>query len=178
MALSRHGVSFIHEHFDVMFSVLVKFGELASDHQHFAWKIASDAIQQLIAHLDKYFSGQDNEPEKELVTTTKMIVYLLCQILDALEAKSVTVPGDMAKARKSKKKQTDIGSDTETERNSTLISLYQLIQLPIYKLWTPPVVEQDFVNLVSNLCYKILENPILGHVRMKSTRDSVFQVSY
>ena len=39
-----------------------------------------------------------------------------------------------------------------------------------------PVVEQEFVNLVSNACYKILENPYISHVRLKTTVESVFRV--
>lgn len=106
-----------------------------------------------------------------------MVAYLLCQLLDSFETRNLVVPGDLAKGRKTKKKTTDDECDLEAERNFTLVSLYQLIQMPIHKMWSPPVVEQDFVNLISNLCYKILENPVLSHVRMKSTRESVFQVS-
>jgi condensin complex subunit 1 len=181
VACSRQGPSFILSHFDVLFSSLVKFGELSPDTQSIAWKTISQGIQQLNTELDKYFANDeiDSESRQEFVTITKMIVYLLCQLLDTYETRTLAVPGDIVKGRgKTKKKTNDDGCDLEAERNFTLVNLYQLIQLPINKLWTPPVVEQDFVNLVSNLCYKILENPVLGHVRMKATRESVFQVRF
>ena len=181
MAVARQGAPFITEHFDVLFSALMKFGEFSSDNQNLAWKTVSQAIQQLNSELDKYFnlSEYDQQSRQDLVTRTKMIVYLICQLLDSYETRHLGVPGsDIGKTggKKTKKKATDDGCDLEAERNFTLVSLYQLIQMPIQKLWTPPVVEQEFVNLVSNLCYKILENPVMSHVRMKGTRESAFQV--
>ena len=138
----------------------------------------TQSIQQLNTDLDKHFNNDnlDSETCHELVTITKMIVYLLCSFLEIYETRSVVVPGSDGKANRKKKRIIDDGFDLEAERNFTLVSLDQLVQLPIHKLWSPPVVEQDFVNLVSNLCYKVLENPVISHVRMKGTRESVFRV--
>lgn len=179
MAFSRQGTTFVLTEFDVLFSALVKFDELALSQQNDAWKVMSQAIQQLNSDLDKHFSGNDSSnPEvcKELVTITKMIVYLLCSFLQIYETRSLAVPGSDSKSSRKKKKPIDDGCDLEAERNFALVNLDQLVQMPIHKLWSPPVVEQEFVNLVSNLCYKILENPVISHVRMKGTRESVFRV--
>lgn len=179
MALSKQGPAFILTNFDILFGALLKFGELSPVQQNEAWKVVAQAIQQLNVDLNKFFSSEDNNPTilQEWVTITKMTVYLVCQFLQTYETMNLAVPGaDIGKGRKTKKKQIDEGCDLEGERNFSLTQIYQLIQMPIHKLWSPPVVEQDFVNLVSNLCYKILENPVLSHVRMKGTRESVFQV--
>lgn len=179
---SRQGPSFILAHFDVLFSALLKFGELAPAQQADAWKIVTQAMQQLNVELDKHFNlgNNDNDQEicHELVTITKMIVYLLCSLLHTYETRNLAVPGSSIKAgRKKTTKSNDDGLfDLEGERNFVLVCLDQLIQMPINKLWSPPVVEQEFVNLVSNVCYKVLENPVVSHVRMKGTRESVFRV--
>ena len=179
MALSKQGPAFILTNFDILFGALLKFGELSPVQQNEAWKVVAQAIGQLNSDLTKFFNSEDNNSAtlQKWVTITKMITYLLCQFLQTYETINLAVPGaDIGKGRKTKKKQIDEGCDLEGERNYSLTHLYQLVQMPIHKLWSPPVVEQDFVNLVSNLCYKILENPVLSHVRMKGTRESVFQV--
>ena len=178
MSFSREGTVFILSHFDTLYSALVKFDDMALSQQNDAWKVVSQSIQQLNMDLDKHFSSDNNEPEicHELVTITKMSVYLLCSFLENYETRSLVVPGSDCKTGRKKKKAVDDGFDLEAERNFALVSLDQLIQMPIHKLWSPPVVEQEFVNLVSNLCYKVLENPIISHVRMKGTRESVFRV--
>lgn len=178
MAFSKQGISFILTHFDVLYSALIKFDDLPISQQNDAWKIVSQGIHQLNSDLDKHLATDDNDPEtcKELVTITKMIVYLLCSFLQNYETRNLVVPGSDGKIGRKKKKPSDDGCDLESERNFTIVNLDQLVQMPINKLWSPPVVEQDFVNLVSNLCYKILENPVLSHVRMKPTRESIFRV--
>lgn len=182
-AFTRQGPSFILSHFDVLFSSLWKFGELGSAQQADAWKVVTQAMQQLNADLDKHFSfgNSDNDQEMchELVTITKMIVYLLCSLLNTYETRNLAVPGSSIKAgrKKTTKSSNDGMFDLEGERNFVLVSLDQLIQMPINKLWSPPVVEQEFVNLIANVCYKVLENPVISHVRMKGTRESVFRVN-
>lgn len=168
-------------HFDALFSALCKFGDLAPTHQAEAWKIVSQAIQQLNGDLDKYLAEDeyDQQTRQEWVTITKMTVYLLCSFLEALETRNLAVPGsDIKGGRKKKKPEADACCDLEAERNFALVSLDALVQMPIHKLWSPPVVEQDFVTLVSNLCYKVLENPVISHVRMKGTCEAVFRVSF
>lgn len=180
VALSRNGPSFVSEHFDTLYSALVKFDDLAPMQQNEAWKIVCQGIQQLNADLDKYFGMgvNDNELSRQLVNVTKMTVYLLCSFLQNYETRNLAVPGSDVKGGRKKKKQTDDLCDMDAERNFALVCLDQLVQMPIHKLWSPPVVEQDFVNLVSNVCYKVLENPVISHVKMKGTRESVFRVIY
>ena len=182
VAYSRQGPSFIVTHFDTLFSALQKFGGLAPTHQAEAWKIVSQSIQQLNGDLDKHLAEDDYDQQtrQELVTITKMTVYLLCSFLEALETRNLAVPGSEVKAGRKKKKGPEVDGccDLEAERNFALVSLDALVQMPIHKLWSPPVVEQDFVTLVSNLCYKVLENPIISHVRMKGTCEAVFRVSF
>lgn len=166
-------------HFDTLFSSLIKFDQLALSQQNDAWKVVSQSITQLISDIKKYLNNSNSNPDSchELVTITKMIVYLLCAFLQNYETRSLIVPGSDAKSSRKKKKQVDDGFDLESERNFALVSLDHLIQMPIHKLWSPPVVEQEFVNLVANLCYKVLENPVISHVRMKGTVEAVFRVT-
>lgn len=158
---------------------MIKFDQLALSQQNDAWKVVSQSITQLISDINKYLNNSDSNPDSchELVTITKMIVYLLCSFLQNYETRSLIVPGSDGKTSRKKKKPADDGFDLEAERNFALVSLDHLIQLPIHKLWSPPVVEQEFVNLVANVCYKVLENPVISHVRMKGTVEAVFRVT-
>ncbi|XP_057379225.1 condensin complex subunit 1-like [Daphnia carinata] len=178
VSFSREGTTYILTHFDTLFSSLIKFDQLALSQQNDAWKVVSQSITQLNSDINKYLNNSNSNPDSchELVTITKMIVYLLCAFLQNYETRSLVVPGSETKSGRKKKTPVDDGFDLESERNFALVSLDHLIQMPIHKLWSPPVVEQEFVNLVANLCYKVLENPVISHVRMKGTVEAVFRV--
>jgi hypothetical protein len=44
------------------------------------------------------------------------------------------------------KQQTKGGMDWEGERDAGVQTLVSLLQLPLHKLWDPPVPEEDFVR--------------------------------
>ncbi|KAK2183431.1 hypothetical protein NP493_312g03022 [Ridgeia piscesae] len=64
--------------------------------------------------------------------------------------------------------------DWEVERLHAVRALLQLLQLNIHRLWQPPVIEEEFINLVTGSCYRLMENP--NAVRNKGTRDSIFHL--
>uniref|UniRef100_A0A8C2CDB1 Condensin complex subunit 1 n=1 Tax=Cyprinus carpio TaxID=7962 RepID=A0A8C2CDB1_CYPCA len=64
----------------------------------------------------------------------------------------------------------------ESERETVLQCLTQLLQLDIRTLWSLSLVEEEFVSCVTCCCYKLLENPTISHVKSKSTRDAIIHV--
>uniref|UniRef100_A0A667XCM6 Condensin complex subunit 1 n=1 Tax=Myripristis murdjan TaxID=586833 RepID=A0A667XCM6_9TELE len=64
----------------------------------------------------------------------------------------------------------------DSERESVLQALVQLLQLDIRSLWSLSLVEEEFVSCVTCCCYKLLENPTISHVKSKPTRDGIIHL--
>ncbi|XP_077998535.1 condensin complex subunit 1-like [Glandiceps talaboti] len=105
-----------------------------------------------------------------------MISYLLCQFAEAFEAESTkpSMTSTVGKGRKKSAKKTVSGMEWESEREHFIQSICQVLQLEVSRLWEPPVVEEDYTNLVANCCYKLLENPEVS--RHKATREAIFRL--
>uniref|UniRef100_A0A665TQU7 Condensin complex subunit 1 n=1 Tax=Echeneis naucrates TaxID=173247 RepID=A0A665TQU7_ECHNA len=64
----------------------------------------------------------------------------------------------------------------DSERESVLQALVQLLQLDIRSLWNLSLVEEEFISCVTCCCYKLLENSTISHVKSKPTRDCIIHL--
>uniref|UniRef100_A0A8C7GSH9 Condensin complex subunit 1 n=1 Tax=Oncorhynchus kisutch TaxID=8019 RepID=A0A8C7GSH9_ONCKI len=64
----------------------------------------------------------------------------------------------------------------DSERETVLQALTQLLQLDIRSLWSLSLVEEEFISCVTCCCYKLLENPTISHVKNKPTRDAIIHL--
>nr|XP_054768299.1 condensin complex subunit 1-like [Lytechinus pictus] len=105
-----------------------------------------------------------------------MTTFILSQLTEAFETEACKPSTDTATMKgKGRKKTVKAGAwDWDSEKEKSLQCIIQTIQLDICRLWDPPVVEGEFVNLVSGTCYKLLENPLI--TRNTSTRDVITQI--
>uniref|UniRef100_A0A8C1Z7H1 Condensin complex subunit 1 n=1 Tax=Cyprinus carpio TaxID=7962 RepID=A0A8C1Z7H1_CYPCA len=115
---------------------------------------------------------------KQQLNAVKMSVFLLCKLTETLESDSyretiVTAP---SKGRKKDKVAGKGLLQWDSERETILQCLTQLLQLDIRTLWSLSLVEEEFVSCVTCCCYKLLENPTISHVKSKSTRDAIIHV--
>ena len=119
----------------------------------------------------------------------KMIVYLLCQIVELMEAEvqqqdsaSIAVAGGKGKKNRQNKAarmnaaEDGISWDWELKRNETVTLIFRLLSLNLNSLFEPPLVEEEFINLLGNCMFRILENPTLAHQRCRDVRVSIIQV--
>uniref|UniRef100_A0A8B9SS15 Condensin complex subunit 1 n=1 Tax=Anas platyrhynchos TaxID=8839 RepID=A0A8B9SS15_ANAPL len=167
-AFRAQGALAVLQHFDTMYSLLhasrksmaeepgPKSSPLRASLQ---WQSRhSNELPDLSAHL----------------SALKMNCYVLTGLLEAFEKQTsknglVEVdPGGKNKKNRAKGSE----SSWEEEREPLLRLLNQLLQLDLRRLWGG-VVEEDFVNLVTGVCYRILENPTIGHQKYRATRDAV-----
>nr|XP_014349218.1 PREDICTED: condensin complex subunit 1 [Latimeria chalumnae] len=65
------------------------------------------------------------------------------------------------------------GFDWVSEREQVIQTVTHLLQLDIRRLWNLSMVEEEFVSLITCCCYKVLENPNIGQVKYKGTREAV-----
>ncbi|KAG8236850.1 hypothetical protein J437_LFUL017215, partial [Ladona fulva] len=191
------------QHFDVMFSFVVHFKEtephLLSKH----WEFLNSAYSQLVSSLSVILeddgvnetlkegeernigSTLDTETRMRSLTTLRMLTYIYSQTFlnfeDQLAKKNLMAPPENKKGRK--KGRNALGSIDEDDdvnyngkRQEILSQFYSLLQLPINRLWDPPVAEEEFINLIANSCYKIIEDPEASTARLRHIRESIFQV--
>ncbi|XP_078617056.1 condensin complex subunit 1-like isoform X2 [Branchiostoma floridae x Branchiostoma japonicum] len=176
-AAFRSGPAAILENFDLIYSVLSQLNEVESDVKEEVWNLLVKAVSQHAAQLPALLDTADFDCSTRLqhLNTLKMSAYLLTQFMEAFEAedtKPTTVT--VTKGRKSKKKTSKGDWDWEGERLRAVQSLSQVVQLEIGRLWEPPVVEEEFVNMVANCCYKLLENP--STCKEKGSKEAVFHL--
>ncbi|XP_065053020.1 condensin complex subunit 1-like isoform X1 [Rhopilema esculentum] len=113
------------------------------------------------------------------LNTTKMLSYLLTQLMEAFEGEATTPSIHTDETRKgrgksAKKKVQSDGWSWENEREFGLRVIGQLLELDVHRLWDPPVIEEDYVNLFTSVCYKFLEN--VSVVKLKETKEMIFHI--
>lgn len=179
-SLRQDGTEFILKQkcFDTLYSVLVNFSSVDGEIQRHSWDLMVKAMGKLVSEVGHIIDGDLTGSSKaKWLNIIKMTTFIACKLIDAMENKynntsDILVTG---KGRKKPPKDTDQGH-WEEDRNNMLVHLYTLIQYPLQRLWEPPVVEDDFVILIGDSCYKMLESPNMALVRTKDTRTSMFQI--
>lgn len=176
-SLADDGCSFILEHFDTLFSFLVQAKDLDVRELTPVLHQSILGIEQMVNCFPTLIEDDmHTEQRKKLLNIAKMIMFIFGHSFKIIEDKRLGK--DMLFDIKGRKKTAkSVEQDSwDDDRNQALFALYGFVQLPIQKLWNPPVVEEDFVSLISNACYKMLEDPAISSVKMKPMRESIFQI--
>ena len=166
----------------MLFSVLDLFNkELPGELKEAAFTILCDGLDDIVRSVDVFVCSTEmsNISSKiDLANRMKMIVYLLCQLVELIEADSVQKESaNLAKANKSRKKKVDCDLwDWDAKKLEALTLLFRLLNLNINTLFDPPIAEEELVNLIGNCVFRILENPSIQLQRCKDGRTGVAQV--
>ncbi|VDN08707.1 unnamed protein product, partial [Dibothriocephalus latus] len=178
--LVREGLLGVLQYFDVLYSVLHEWKSVDVNVKEDAWNVVlkgcETTMRELVNILSR-LSGPNTTLNRSLVSeyrnSTKMHTYLLCQLVEMIE-NDITAESNIAAATKvgrgrgkssaarNRAADATFSFDWSTECTNAVTTLDQLCKLEIKNLWDPPVVEEDFVNLLANCCYKLLENKSLA----------------
>uniref|UniRef100_A0AAR2M0W1 Condensin complex subunit 1 n=1 Tax=Pygocentrus nattereri TaxID=42514 RepID=A0AAR2M0W1_PYGNA len=179
-ALRSQGPVCILEHFDTMYSVLQHCRTVDLALKEDTLEFLIQVVRGLSVSLPSLLmSGTLSAADrKQQLNAVKMSVFLLCKLTENLESDScresiVTAP---SKGRKKEKASGKGLQQWDSERETVLQCLTQLLQLDIRSLWNLSLVEEEFVSCVTFCCYKLLENPTIGHMKNKPTRDAIIHV--
>lgn len=179
--------------FDVLFSVLTNFHkELPSELKQDALEILCQGIGDVIRTTDLFLCSTElgNKGEKKgYATRMKMIVYLLCQMVELLEAQaqqnesaSIANAGGKGKRNRQNKAarinaaEDGITWDWEMKKSEIVTLMFRLLSLNLNALFDPPLVEEELINLLGNCMFRLLENPTISHQRCRDVRISIIQV--
>uniref|UniRef100_A0A1A8NDX5 Condensin complex subunit 1 n=1 Tax=Nothobranchius rachovii TaxID=451742 RepID=A0A1A8NDX5_9TELE len=178
--LRSHGPICILEHFDTGYSVLQHFNALELGVKEDTLELLMQVVNGLAVSLPTLLSSVSLSAteRKENLNAVKMSVFLLCKLTENLE--SVSYRQDIVTASGKGSKKGKSGAEGllqwDSEREKVLQALIQLLQLDIRLLWSLSLVEEEFVSCVTCCCYKLLENPTIGHVKSKPTRDGIIHL--
>ncbi|XP_029928829.1 condensin complex subunit 1 [Myripristis murdjan] len=178
-ALRSQGPVCILEHFDTGYSVLQHSNTVDLSVKEDTLELLIQVVSGLAVSLPSFLQSTSvlAANRKEQLNAVKMSVFLLCKLTETLESDSyrqniVTTVGKGGK----KGKAGEGLLQWDSERESVLQALVQLLQLDIRSLWSLSLVEEEFVSCVTCCCYKLLENPTISHVKSKPTRDGIIHL--
>ncbi|KAL5112034.1 hypothetical protein TcWFU_004807 [Taenia crassiceps] len=179
--LVREGHGAVLKYFDVLFSVLHEWKSVDSGTKEDTWHIVLKGCEVSVRELVGVIkplgsaSGINRNDFLERRNAIKMHAYLLCQLIEIVENDSTAETSASAlvkvgrgrnkalnSAAKVRRPEFDMSLNWPDECSNAITVLDQLCKLDIRQFWEPPVVEDDFVNLLANSCYKLLENKSLS----------------
>ncbi|XP_055958438.1 condensin complex subunit 1 isoform X2 [Patella vulgata] len=164
-------------HFDTAFSVLCLQRDVDSSIKDEVWDLLIRVGQSVTNQVSNALEDPDLTHDDRLqnLNALKMTCYMICQFIDMFEAEDTkpVIQLNVGKGRGKQRKATisKSGRDWEMEKRRGIQTLLNLLQRNLNRLWDPPVAEEEFINLVSNCCYRLLENP--GIAKTKETRDVI-----
>ncbi|XP_011866970.1 PREDICTED: condensin complex subunit 1 [Vollenhovia emeryi] len=176
-ALATDGAHFVLKHFDTFFSIIVHGSKVELNICLRAFNRIHKAVAVLVNDLEKIFDhGKDITEEEDRETylcLNNMLVYLLSWFVCHMEEHVKNAnEGNIGKRKKVTK--TEIEEEWEQSRLKTLELLYRWLQLPLHKIWRPPVVDNSFVTTLAQICYKILEQS--KDAKQKHMRQTTFEI--
>ncbi|XP_029593968.1 condensin complex subunit 1 [Salmo trutta] len=179
-ALRSQGPLCILEHFDTGYTVLQHCHKVDMSVKEDTLELLIQVVSGLSVSLPSLLLNASlSAPDrKEQLNAVKMSVFLLCKLTEILESDSyrqsiVTAP---SKGSKKGKAAGEGLLQWDSERETVLQALTQLLQLDIRSLWSLSLVDEEFISCVTCCCYKLLENPTISHVKNKPTRDAIIHL--
>ncbi|XP_071858144.1 CAP-D2 condensin subunit [Bombus fervidus] len=176
-ALQANGASFILDHFNTLFSIIVHGNKVELAIIMRAFTRIQKGIEMLVLDMESIFE-RGNELEEEhrlsLLNINKMLAYLFSWFICHIDDEVFKDVYDKLIGKRKKSTKSDIEDEWENSREKALEYIYRLLQLPLSKLWQPPIVEDSFIVLFTKVCYKILEQ--CKDSKQKSLRQTIFEI--
>uniref|UniRef100_UPI003AAE8938 condensin complex subunit 1 isoform X1 n=1 Tax=Centroberyx gerrardi TaxID=166262 RepID=UPI003AAE8938 len=178
-ALRSQGPLCMLEHFDTGYSVLQHCNTVDLSVKEDTLELLVQVVSSLAVSLPSLLlsTSVSAADRKDQLNAVKMSVFLLCKLTETLESDSYRQSIVTATGKGGKKGKAGEGLlQWDSERERVLQALVQLLQLDIRSLWNLSLVEEEFISCVTCCCYKLLENPTIGHVKSKPTRDGIIHL--
>uniref|UniRef100_A0A8D8QD33 Condensin complex subunit 1 n=2 Tax=Cacopsylla melanoneura TaxID=428564 RepID=A0A8D8QD33_9HEMI len=186
-ALENDGPIFILQNFDTLYSMFTHFKTVEYKVLHNVYtKLLLRSLKEFSSILDNFLSGDtlDEELQEKYLNVIKMTLWVFTEFIVNFETRLqkdyhkivIDAKARKVKVRASIKHNEKLQWDWDYHLSNGLNSINQILKSKINKLWDPPVVEEEFVNIISNCCYKIIEDPCIASVKHKELRIFIFQI--
>uniref|UniRef100_A0A182SX51 Condensin complex subunit 1 N-terminal domain-containing protein n=1 Tax=Anopheles maculatus TaxID=74869 RepID=A0A182SX51_9DIPT len=167
----------IFDHFDTFYSVIDNEKGLAGTHLLRAYDQLYGAIDKLGSTMADLLSRKemDTTDRESSLNALKMLAFLVNGMVKVIDS-HVNTASEKMTTKKNKKQSVNEqveALDWDNKRYQCIVQLYNLMQLPLEKLWEPPVCEESFVDVICDVCYRTLEQ---SYVRTRNIADGVFRI--
>ncbi|CAL1675876.1 unnamed protein product [Lasius platythorax] len=177
-ALQANGSHFILDHFDIFFSVIVHGSKVELVVCLRCFNRIHKAVEILVDDLEKIFDHSNDiteeEERKTYLCINNMLAYLFSWFVGHIDERVIKNANDVNIGKHKKGTKTDIEEEWEQSKQKALELLYRWLQIPLYKIWRPPIVENSFVMSLAQICYKILEQS--KDAKQKHMRQTIFEI--
>lgn len=142
----------VFDHFDTFFSVIDNGQQLSGTNLLRAFDLLYIAVDRLGKKLADDLGTADLPREARLpaLNAVKMLTYLMGGLVKVVDAHVSTAREGMGLLKKGgarKKDNEELEAlDWDKKRYRCVVQLYNLFQLPLERLWDPPVCEETFVK--------------------------------
>ncbi|XP_015587406.1 condensin complex subunit 1 [Cephus cinctus] len=178
-ALQDNGVNFILEHFDTFFSIIVHGSKIELSMITRGFDRLMKTLEILVDDLEKVFDyGTELIPEdrSRLLCINKMLAYLVSWFMRHINGRVQQDAGtiDLMGKRKKNAKKSDAEEEWERHKQKSLELIYRWVQQPLQKLWQPPIAEDSFISVLTQICYTLLEDA--KDSKQKPLRETIFEI--
>nr|XP_022907875.1 condensin complex subunit 1-like [Onthophagus taurus] len=171
------GVQFIFDHFDTYYSVIYHKAVLESEKLMIVSNQLETALSALIHNLKFLLDDPDSltsEIKTKYQVIIKMILYVFCHVIMALDTKNTSQNMLLGIKKRGKKKSSVSDEDECFNPKNALVTINMLLQCDLHVFWDPPVVEEQIINLVAEVCYPTLESGSISS--NKEVRYEIFNI--
>lgn len=137
----------IFDHFDTFFSVIENASAISATNLLRSFDLLYLIVDKLGNLLVPFLQKNDisSEERSTYLNGTRMIMFCMCQSIKAIDA--VFGFDDNSKKVGGKKSNVELEAhDWESKKNRSFIQIFNFIDLPLEKLWDPPVPDESFVK--------------------------------
>ncbi|XP_011263197.2 condensin complex subunit 1 [Camponotus floridanus] len=177
-ALQANGSHFILDNFDTFFSIIVHGNKVELVVCLRGFNRIHKAVEILVDNLEKIFDhGNDiteEEDRKIYLCINNMLAYLFSWFVGHIDERVTKNANNINIGKSKKSAKSDIEEEWELSKQKALELLYRWLQVPLHKIWRPPIVENSFVMTLAQICYKILEQS--KDTKQKHIRQTIFEI--
>ncbi|BFF96257.1 condensin complex subunit 1 [Drosophila madeirensis] len=157
---------YIFETFDTYFSIIESSGTDAASIKNMmrAFDLLYVTVDKLRTGLSETLGGKEppsNQTRNSHLNLTKMTLYLQVNLVKKIDSVAQRAMRDqqlnVQKKRGKQPETLEQYPDWDVKRGNFLVQLFNVLQLPLERLWSPPVAEEDFISMLCDICYRTLE---------------------
>ncbi|XP_022231459.2 condensin complex subunit 1 [Drosophila obscura] len=175
---------YIFETFDTYFSIIESSGLDAASIRNLmrAFDLLYVTVEKLGQGLKETLNDKEapsNQTRSSHLNLSKMTLYLQVNLVKKIDMVTQRAMCDqqlnVQKKRGKLPEALEQYPDWDIKRGKFLVQLFNILQLPLERLWNPPVVEEDFISMLCDICYRTLELIPMRNDN-KHIFDTLFQI--
>lgn len=114
-----------------------------------------NSLGEFLPKLSDLNERAAHDERGSMLNILRMLVFAVISLVKKIDRDVILSEGK--KQKKQATEEADNSDKWEDLRYKALLQLFNILELPLKELWSPPVVEEDFVNLCADFAYRTVE---------------------